>query len=193
VTLDVAASKRRTEPAGWLARPWVVGLDLSLRATGLAYADGSVETVKPDKRKGMSRVGYILDRVRGALDVAEQPPDLVVIEGYTYGTTNSAHILGELGGVVRFHLWQQRVTFLEVAPSKLKRYALGKGSGPGTDKTAMVVAARERLGAQVLSDDEADALWLRAFGLALLGHPPVELPQAHQAALTDVELPGAPP
>jgi hypothetical protein len=67
-----------------------------------------------------------------------------------------------------------------VPPATLKTYALGVGRG---DKTAMVVAARERLGFTGLSHDQADAYWLRAMGLDLLGSPLVVLPKTHRRAL----------
>lgn len=176
--------------ADWDEGPWVVGLDLSLTSTGIAYANGTVEHLDTEKKKfsdDMARLGFIVDRVRGAFDVAEQDPDLVVIEGYTYATTKSAHVLGELGGIVRFELWSSGIPFAVIAPSKLKRYALGKGAG---DKVAMVVAARERLAYGGLQDDEADALWLRALGLDLLGAPLVSLPKEHRGALEGVAVVG---
>lgn len=172
----------------WEDGPWVVGLDLSLTSTGIAYANGTVEHLETDKDRDVERLALILDRVRGALDVAEQPPDLAVIEGYGYHGTKVGFAMGELGGLVRYHLWTDRTPYVVVPPNRLKLYALGKGGGKNTDKTAMVVAARERLAYDGLQDDEADALWLRAYGLDLLGAPLIALPQAHRAALADAAI-----
>jgi len=73
-----------------------------------------------------------------------------------------------------------------VAPGALKRFATGKGSA---DKTAMVIAARDRLGYQAIDHNEADALWLRQIGMHLLGVPEVDLPKAHLTALDKIERP----
>lgn len=167
--------------------PKVIGLDLSLTSTGIAYGNGSWERIRPGKLRGMERLGKLVSEVLWALEAGPPgPPRLVVIEGYTYATTNSAHVLGELGGIVRWELHRLKVPYAVVAPSKLKTYATGKGTGK---KTAMVVAARERLGLDVMEDDEADAIWLRALGLDLLDAPMAALPKTHRRALDDVELP----
>lgn len=172
----------------------VVGVDLSLTATGIAYADGSTATVNTNRLDGPIRLIVIRDAVRAALDVHEWAPDLVVIEGYAFGRPKQAHQVGELGGVVRVALREEQDEFPHmgwcvVPPAKLKKFATGKGTA---DKTAMVVAARERLGWDGLDHDQADALWLRAFGLAMYHALPQRLPQAHMAALEGVEIFGKP-
>lgn len=167
------------------SEPWVVGLDLSLRSTGICYASGELALVKPEDLRGMERVEYVLDAVRLACDCWESAPDLVVIEGYTYNTTKSAHVLGELGGVVRHWLWSEAIPYCVVAPGSLKKYATGRGDAK---KTPMVVAARERLGILTEEDDEADALWLRAVGRELLGAPLVQLPKLNVGALGGLEI-----
>lgn len=171
--------------------PWVVGLDLSLQRTGIAYANGDVAVVPTGALRGMARIEVIVGRVSEALDCWDAQPDLVVIESYTYATTHSAHVLGELGGIVRWTLHGEGVRWLDVAPGKLKIYATGDGNAK---KTPIVIAARERLGMSfVTDDDQADAVWLRALGLDLLGAPLVDLPQIHRRALKGVELPAVKP
>lgn len=175
----------RLAPGG----PWVVGLDLSLDSTGVAYANGRAACIDASKFRGAERLQFVLDNVREAFDVAESVPDLVAVEGYAYnGGAKAAFVMGELGGLVRLELWRECIPHVIVPPNKLKQYATGKGSGPGTDKTAMVVAARDRLAFGGLSHDQADALWLRAYGLDLLGAPLVALPKAHRAALDGASI-----
>jgi Holliday junction resolvasome RuvABC endonuclease subunit len=172
----------------------VVGIDLSLTATGIAYADGSTVTITAKGLTGPERLIHIRDAVRGALDVAELAPDLVVLEGYAFGRPAQAHQMGELGGVVRVALHEETAEFptmrwAVVPPAKLKKFATGKGTA---DKTAMVVAARERLGWTGMDNNAADALWARAVGLALYDALPVKLPQSHLVALEGVEIIGKP-
>lgn len=172
----------------------VVGIDLSLTATGIAYADGTTATITTAKLNGPERLIKVRQAVKLALDVAEWAPDLVLIEGYAYARPNQAHQCGELGGVVRVALHEEceespHMGWAIVPPAKLKKFATGKGTA---DKTAMVVAARERLGWEGMDDNQADALWLRALGLEMYHALEVRLPQAHIAALDGIEILRAP-
>lgn len=52
-----------------------------------------------------------------------------------------------------------------ISPSTLKLFALGKGGGAGTDKDAMVIAAKDRFkSVEFKNNNEADALWLMEMG-----------------------------
>ena len=61
--------------------------------------------------------------------------------------------------------------------------------GGKASKTAMIVEARETLGYRGLDDNEADALWIRAIGLAMLGEPLADMPATQRTAATKLELP----
>lgn len=167
-----------------MAEPRVVGLDLSLTATGIALPDGTTATLTT-KLRGCERLIDLRNRCRKACELA----DLAVVEGYSFGSRNShAHALGELGGVVRVALHVASVRFVEVSPSSLKKYATGKGNA---NKGEMLAAAIRRLDYQGASDNEADALWLRAMGLDALGCPVVDLPAVNRTALAKVAWPEA--
>lgn len=155
----------------------VVGLDLSLRATGIAHVDGRLEVVITNGMTGEARI----NRVRSAvLDALHGHVDLVVLEGYAHGALHQAHHMGELGGVVRFSLWQLGQRKIDLAPGTLKKYATGTGRASKTD---MVVAARERFGVDTTDDNAADAYLLRAAGHHLLDDPLITLPVVHTSAL----------
>lgn len=159
----------------------VVGLDLSLRSTGIADADGTVRVVRTSELRGMQRIDVIQTAVVRALDGV----DLVAVEGYAMAARGrSVFALGEVGGVVRHTIWVLGHAWIDVPPTSLKRYATGRGDA---NKIAMVIAARDRLGYEGGDTDEADALWLRAIGLAVAGAPLVKLPQTHLAALAGVQ------
>jgi Holliday junction resolvasome RuvABC endonuclease subunit len=105
----------------------------------------------------------------------------VVLEGYSFASVGSSVIqIAELGGVVRHELWARKVPVLEVSPGTLKVFATGKGT---SSKVAMIIEARSRLGYEGQDDNEADALWLRALGLAVVNEPICRLPANHTRAL----------
>ena len=166
----------------------VVGIDPSMVATAVAWCDGGVTLVRPRKKPTedrIKRITLIAERVTtGLLQHHESPTmadiDLVVIEGYSYGSPYRGELMGELGGVLRYVIAQAGYPWIEVAPTTLKKYATGSGM---SKKAGMVIAARDRLGYDGDDDNEADALWLRAYGHALLGDPLVDLPISHITAL----------
>jgi crossover junction endodeoxyribonuclease RuvC len=166
--------------------PKVIGVDPSLTSTGIADHTGKVRLVrcstlpkgsKPGVRMG--RIERIVNEVQAAVEAARSV-ELVVIEGYAYNVGAGAVAQAELGGILRWHLWCQGVAVVELGPGTLKKFATGDGSAK---KTAMVIAARERLGHETVSDDEADAIWLRVAGLALLGHDMTGIPIAQVRGL----------
>lgn len=152
--------------------PNVVGLDLSLTATGIATVDETA-VLRPMGLTGPARLMCIRDDVLAALPVLHP---LVVVEGYAYGRHNQAHQLGELGGVIRLALWEAGIPYVEVPPSTLKKYATGRGNA---GKDEVLAAAIRRLGYDGHDNNEADALWLRAMGCAAYGAPLAGLPKTH--------------
>jgi Holliday junction resolvasome RuvABC endonuclease subunit len=136
----------------------VLGLDLSLTATGYAYNEEVVGVIR-SKAKGERR----LAEIRDAVEELAFEADVVVLEGYSYASANQAHQIGELGGVIRLTLWQRRKPFVEVPPAVLKKFATGKGNA---DKDAMLAAAIRRFGFEGDNNNAADAWLLRCMGLA---------------------------
>lgn len=133
----------------------IVGLDLSLTATGIATPKHV--GVLTSRRRGMER----LDDLRSHIISHVNTGDIVIIEGYSYASHNQAHQLGELGGVIRHMLWDHGIAYIDVPPATLKKFATGKGSA---NKSAMGLAAA-RAGYDGPGDDNAiDAWWLRQLG-----------------------------
>lgn len=163
----------------------VLALDLSLTSTGYAYDRPHIgleaATINPTM-VGPERLDLITCHV---LTMAETA-DLVAIEGYAHGRHNRAHQIGELGGVIRLTLWRHRIPYLEVAPTKIKKYATGSGRA---GKDEVLVEAVRRLGYAGSSRDEADALWLHALVHDLAGDPVVDVPQKHRTALDGLDVP----
>lgn len=171
----------------------VVGLDLSLRSTGVADERGT-RTVSC-KVTGMERLVVLREALLqtcGFLgsggDTADQlRADLVVIEDYAFHKADAhAHALGELGGVVRLALFEAGIPYVNIKGSSLKKYASGRGNAP---KDVVLVAAAKRLPDFDGGNDEADAAWLRAMALDHYGEPVVDMPALNRSALAAVPWP----
>jgi len=77
-----------------------------------------------------------------------------------------------------------------ISPSSVKLFALGKGSGAGTDKDAMILAAQKRLPeVPFANNNEADALWLMGMGAWYYAPEPGEWPARNLTALDTIDWP----
>jgi Holliday junction resolvasome RuvABC endonuclease subunit len=155
----------------------VVGLDLSMTATGVCDADGRCTTIKPTQ-PGDERLVYIA----ALTAVAGRGADLVVIEDLPTHA-HSAGITGMVHGAARLVLLNQKTPYVLLPPASLKKFATGRGNA---GKPEMAVALYKRLALELADDNQVDAAWLRIAGLQLLGEPVVELPAAQVAALDKV-------
>jgi crossover junction endodeoxyribonuclease RuvC len=142
----------------------LVGLDLALNSTGYAHVDRTLETIRPARGlDGYDRHYDVAERVLRA--IAKDRPDVVLLEGYAphmpgaIATIRSA----ELGGIVRAAMQRHGVTWLEVAPSTLKRWATGNGNARKPAMTSRAVELGARL-SKPTADDEADAFLLKLLG-----------------------------
>jgi Holliday junction resolvasome RuvABC endonuclease subunit len=168
------------------AEPAVVGLDLSLRHTAIATTDGKVHVIEgaavrdDDPQGAMDRLEYVCTQITNII-YAGPPPELAVIEGYSFGSsTKGVRAMAELGGCVRRGLWRLAVPYLEVPPTTLKKYATGNGKAGKYD---VIKAAGKHLGYDGTNDNEADALWLRAIGCELLAVPQAKLAKVNVSAI----------
>lgn len=165
--------------------PVVIGLDLSLKATGIAHVDGSTEVFKPSgdgvANYGLDRIAEIRDHVLDVTDVHDL--ELVMIEGLAYAAHDNGRFLAMEAGIIRMALYEAGRPFLVAVPGQLKKYATGSGR---SSKEAVVDAAQRRLRYDGFDNNEADALWLRAMGWELVGVPRVELPQVHRDGLAEL-------
>jgi len=173
-------------------KPRVIGLDLSLAATGLALANGDTEVIRTapgdhlaDQHDRLTHiVSEIIDRTRAS---RYDHPAVAVIEGPSYNSSGA-------GTWDRAGLWWLTVARLFalavpvaiVPPAALKRYATGKGTATKPD---MRMALYQRAGLDLRDDNQVDAWWLRAMGLDHLGYPPTVMPATNRAALDKVRWP----
>lgn len=165
--------------------PAVIGLDLSITATGVAYADGGLDTwttTGKDER--------LVDLAgRTAMLATTGPIDLIVIEDVLFSprAAKSTGITTMVHGVVRLELLRRHIPYVLIPPATLKTYATGRGNATKPD---MRVELLKRANVDERDDNRVDAYWLRLMGLDALGAPILELPATHRRALDKISWPG---
>jgi Holliday junction resolvasome RuvABC endonuclease subunit len=181
----------------------VIGLDLSLTASGLArltfgqdwqgkegwLADTWTRPSAPRPRETLSdrhhRVVHICADILGFT----VPCDLVVIEGQSYGSTGGkATDRAYLWWRVVGRLLDHEVPVVVVPPATVKKWAAASGRA---DKAA-VAAAVGRLwpDVEIRNENEGDALALASIGAQLLElNVPFSTPQYRRDAVAKLQLP----
>ncbi len=190
--------------------PYVLGGDLSITATGLAWPDGVVKTHGKD---GLTGAGMSLFSKAAALDglaselyymttgrTGINEINLIMVEMLP---TTGTRVHSEL-----CYLWWQFVRLctrhglvvVEVPPTCLKLYVTGMGDANKREVLRAVQALlpqfdirktskRTRDPLSSLDDNKADAAVLCAMGMDLLGHPLAKVPARNRAALDKLQLP----
>lgn len=176
----------------------IVGLDLSLTATGVAVlqwraGDVFVETFTL-KSKGKADDNLLardarLRALSGHVVQSVGPAGLVVIEQPAFSQTGgSHHDRSGLWWLTVNALHERGITVAEVSPTTLKKYVTGKGNASKMDVMAKMIRLMPEV--EIANDNEADAL-----GLALMGarryDEPVEpsLPLVNLEAMEKVRWP----
>ena len=183
------------EPLERPMRP-VVGLDLSLTGTGVTVINAGVHTAlfgaKGHKSDTLQMRADRLDTLFSQIVNVIPEHALVVIEQPAYSSVGgSHHDRSGLWWIIVHHLYQFH-DIAEVPPSTLKKYAVGKGGGPGATKGAVIEAVTRRYPDVSTGGDDniCDSFVLAAMGSRHLGRPLEEsLPQTHLAAMDAVRWP----
>lgn len=177
----------------------VVGIDLSLTATGVAsmgHSDGDliepgVTTVKTAPDDG-TVAGFSRRCRKIASQIAEtiygECPDLVVIEGLSYHSKSSS--------IDKIHAsWWMVQDSLEtdwawpaavkVTPNQRAKYATGKGNA--SKDSVLIDTVKRYPDLEIRNNNEADAVILAAMGMRALGWPVEDsLPKANLEAVRDL-------
>jgi Holliday junction resolvasome RuvABC endonuclease subunit len=147
-------------------------VDQSLTSTGYAYRrDGVVVTGRIDgsEVRGSHRLAFVRNQLQSLLQ--EVQPSLVVFEGYALGGFRKGKSmladLGELGGVLKLHVWEAGFPALVVGPTLLKSIIADKGNAK---KPEIREAIKKKFNLDIRQDDEADAFGLLVAGEARMGH-----------------------
>lgn len=139
----------------------VIGVDPSLTATSIVvvheydeYTEQSFGSKPPpvaSVRGTVARLEDLADRVARWM-AAFGRIEMVIIEGYSFGSKHQAHQLGEFGGVLRSTLCKTfaKARIIEAPPKTLKQFACGNG---GAGKIGIAVALARRYDVDFGSDD----------------------------------------
>ena len=118
------------------------------------------------KLAGFERISAILADV---LDVYQMfKPSSVVVEGMIVGHAASAISVIQVATLLRYFLWQEGISYLEVSPSTLKKFICGVGNAK---KEQMMMWVSKRYGFESPTNNVADAVGLAMVGVAALGGP----------------------
>lgn len=142
----------------------MAGIDPSLSATGLAWPDGSLSTIKTKPAEKDWRLVQIHDWVDRSV-VKDHRVSLVIMEDLPRNAMH-AGITGMVQGVIRKVLQAEGIPYALVVPSTLKKAATGDGRA---DKKKMLEFYTKATGLVNKDDNQIDAFWLRQVGLALTG------------------------
>lgn len=165
-----------------------IGIDPSLTGTGVVVLKGGKLVEKhliKTKRAGddyiseTKRLIHIRDSV---LDIVEKyQPDVICMEGMAFMAKNTTALvqLAGLNYLIRAELTLQPILtkWVIVAPSSLKKFITGKGTG---QKDLVMLEIYKRYGVTMSDNNEADAYGLAQVGTALLEANKKTLTKAQQ-------------
>jgi crossover junction endodeoxyribonuclease RuvC len=149
-----------------------VGLDLSMTGTGFCIKRGDkvkLETIKTKPKEfenELERVDYIANTV---LDGIPDDVAMICVEDF-FVPANKYQIgaaiqLAGLGTLVRVRLYKAGRPFFIIAPSQLKKFCTGKGTGP---KSIILREVFRRWGVDAADDNQADACVLAYLAEAIV-------------------------
>lgn len=163
----------------------VVGLDLSLTSTGIAFGQDATFTVST-KLTGPVRLSTIRDSILHLLQPLPNPH--VVLEGYSFASRNSrAHSIGELGGVIKVALMEAGIPCVLVAPKGRAKFATGNGNAAKIDVMKAVTANTGIPWEGKGANDRCDAWVLQEMGLAHFNRARYSWPEVNLSALDGVD------
>ena len=111
-----------------------------------------------------SLVASVMKSINDVRDEALGVTIKVFVEGYAYGAKMNREILGEFGGILRWHLVDIDAGLEEIAPMMLKKFATGKGAGK---KDQMMMHVQKNWGYEAKTSDDCDAYSLFRLGLCV--------------------------
>lgn len=155
----------------------VVGLDLSITASGICASNGETYTVGGKSNLGDERLVIIKIAILDNLDA-----DYYIIEDLPTHAHGSG-ITGMVHGVVRSTLLENQKKYVLVPPASLKKYATGKGNA---NKVDMAISLYERFKIKLKDDNQVDAFWLRLMGLDYFDIEKINLPQANKSVFEKI-------
>lgn len=148
-----------------------MGIDPSTAGTGIVVLGDTpqqrpvclhAEEIVDKNLNGVRKQRALVTRIMTTIAVWN--PDKIVIEGYSLNLQNKSSIvpLVELGGILRFMLVLDGLTWYEVKATQVKQFATGKGNA---QKNLIMMHVLKNWGYESATDNVADAYVLAAIGL----------------------------
>ncbi|MEU5624236.1 hypothetical protein [Streptomyces tendae] len=180
--LDVEAP---AAPAASGPRPLIIGLDLSLRSTGVA-GEGWTDHIRT-KLVGDARLTHLEERIVSFIRNA----DLVAMEGpsFGHGSLGGHEDMAGLRVLVRRYCYRHQIPYAVLPPSSLKLYVAGYGKA---SKGEVRSAVADRYGVHTEGTaryDEADAYAALAAACDWWGAALAAVPDRQRAALDGCQWP----
>ncbi len=161
----------------------ITGIDLSLVETGVVQLiDEKISSQKLIKSKPVGDMP--IDELKRLLKIVEQieikGSDLTVIEGIAFGIrkTTSLSQLSALNYLVRKKCYELNIPFIICAPTTLKKFITGKGSG---HKEMMLLEVYKKYNISFSNNNLCDAWALSQVGEVLMTKK--ELPKYQQEVI----------
>lgn len=169
----------------------IIGLDLSLVASGVILLDGDKIRIKEVvKSKPSSKLP--IDELDRLLKIKETifklianeagHVDLILIEGLAFMARNTTALvqLSGLNYLIREMARENNVPFVIIAPTTLKKFVTGKGN---CQKDLMLLETYKRYNEEFLDNNLCDAFGLAKIGQCLLEEDTSELPKFQQEVI----------
>lgn len=153
---------------------------ITSKNTGMKRADDIAWQIHEFIEQAVNFKGSALDKKK--VRVATKPYK-IIIEGYGFARTQNLIPLIEVGTVVRYTLYEQGFSYIEVPPTSLKKFVTGKGN---VKKEMMLKEVYKRWNIDCDTNDEADAVGLAYMGMALDGK--LKLPKINMEALKKITI-----
>ena len=159
----------------------IMGLDISMRATGVAVVDSNYRllhqrVLKTDPGQGVSEIDCI-DRAHKQVDqllgiIEAYRPDRFIVEGAAYGVltaaksnagllhrmSNTACQLWQVTGIIKYAVRRASDSSMVImSPTTVKKHITGSGKA---DKKQMLAAVKEKYGVAFTDDNACDAFAL---------------------------------
>lgn len=141
----------------------ILALDLSATKCGVAFPDGTTDRLAPPRQIGTGGHRLAWWQLALANLLADHAPDLVAVEAPAHVDRATTFILGKTRGILDLEAVRGRTRpVIEIMPTTIKLAATGNGR---SSKAKVLAAAAHHLDDPDLTDDEADAWWLREIAM----------------------------
>lgn len=143
-----------------------MGIDASLTDTGIGVLSEAKlwsKSYAPKFMRGAERLAWFRDQLLAL--IRQVGPDLIALEGYSFGSRNGREAMGELGGIVKLVALDTAVPVMIVTPNDLKLFITGKGNG---EKSTVSKELYKRYGVDLNNNNQVDAAVLALMALAKL-------------------------